>query len=127
ANMRLNSVVHLFQPTARQPWMQAFFMALHLAVYVAIILALPSWPMAIAFVLIHQAAFGVYNSSVFASNHKGMPLTAEGDDLDFLREQVLTSRNVAGHPLTDFWYGGLNYQIEHHLFPTMPRNQLAKA
>jgi hypothetical protein len=32
-----------------------------------------------------------------------------------------------GHPLTDFWYGGLNYQIDHHLFPGMPRNQLKKA
>jgi fatty acid desaturase len=28
---------------------------------------------------------------------------------------------------TDFWYGGLNFQIEHHLFPTMPRNNLKAA
>ncbi|MDP8950858.1 MAG: fatty acid desaturase, partial [Actinomycetota bacterium] len=46
---------------------------------------------------------------------------------DFLRRQVLTSRNVTAHPLTDFWYGGLNYQIEHHLFPSMPRNKLREA
>jgi fatty acid desaturase len=31
---------------------------------------------------------------------------------------------VRGAPLTDLFYGGLNYQIEHHLFPTMPRNNL---
>ncbi|MGH2507321.1 MAG: fatty acid desaturase family protein, partial [Ktedonobacteraceae bacterium] len=24
-------------------------------------------------------------------------------------------------------YGGLNYQVEHHLFPSMPRNNLKKA
>jgi len=47
--------------------------------------------------------------------------------LDFVRRQVLTSRDVKAHPLTDFWYGGLNYQIEHHLFPSMPRNKLKKA
>jgi fatty acid desaturase len=47
--------------------------------------------------------------------------------IDFLRQQVLTSRNVRAHPLTDFWYGALNYQIEHHLFPTMPRNKLREA
>jgi fatty acid desaturase len=47
--------------------------------------------------------------------------------LDFFRLQVLTARNVKAHPVTDFWYGGLNYQIEHHLFPTMARNKLNEA
>jgi hypothetical protein len=47
--------------------------------------------------------------------------------VDFLRRQVLTSRNVIAHPITDFWYGGLNYQIEHHLFPRLPRNKLREA
>ena len=43
---------------------------------------------------------------------------------DYLRCQVLTSRNVKAHPVTDFLYGGLNYQIEHHLFPSIPRNRM---
>lgn len=47
--------------------------------------------------------------------------------LDPVRAQVLTSRNVKGHPITDWFYGGLNYQIEHHLFPSMARAQLGKA
>jgi len=47
--------------------------------------------------------------------------------MDFLHRQVLTSRNIHAHPWTDFWYGGLNYQIEHHLFPGMPRNRLKQA
>jgi fatty acid desaturase len=29
--------------------------------------------------------------------------------------------------MVDFFYGGLNYQIEHHLFPTMPRSKLGQA
>jgi hypothetical protein len=48
----------------------------------------------------------------FAPNHKGMPALSEGHDLDFLRKQVLTSRNVQGGPWVDFVLGGLNYQIE---------------
>jgi fatty acid desaturase len=47
--------------------------------------------------------------------------------LDFLHMQVLTARNVKSSPFTDIWYGGLNYQIEHHLFPSMPRNNYGKA
>jgi len=69
---------------------------------------------------------GVYMASVFAPNHKGMPLIRDRQ-LSFLQQQVVTSRNVRGGPVVDFLYGGLNYQIEHHLFPTMPRNNLAKA
>jgi fatty acid desaturase len=56
-----------------------------------------------------------------------MPLLERDSKVDFLRRQVLTSRNVVAHPITDFWYGGLNYQIEHHLFPRLPRNKLREA
>ena len=53
-----------------------------------------------------------------------MPVLSEEDSLDFLRQQVLTSRNVSGGRLTETMLGGLNYQIEHHLFPAMPRPAL---
>jgi fatty acid desaturase len=56
-----------------------------------------------------------------------MPMLAADDQTDFLRRQVLTSRNVRGGPLVDFALGGLNYQIEHHLFPSMPRPNLRRA
>src|SRR6266849_5278089 len=80
---------------------------------------------AIVFAFVHHLLTGLYMASIFAPNHKGMPLAASGPT-DFLRQQVTTSRNVRG-PLVDYLYGGLNYQIEHHLFPTMPRNNLSRA
>ena len=64
---------------------------------------------------------------VFASGHKGMPIVPRTLKIDFLRRQVLMSRNVRGGPLVDFTMGGLNYQIEHHLFPSMPRPNLKRA
>lgn len=81
---------------------------------------------AVAFVLVQQALFGFYLASVFAPNHKGMLLIGPDDDLDFLHRQVLTARNVKASRFVDAWYGGLNYQIEHHLFPTMARNHLRR-
>ncbi|MGC4853917.1 fatty acid desaturase family protein [Micromonospora sp. DT4] len=63
----------------------------------------------------------------FAPNHKGIPMPTAEDELDFLRKQVLTSRNVRGSRLVDTALGGLNYQIEHHLFPNMPRANLRRA
>ena len=56
-----------------------------------------------------------------------MPVLPAAARVDFLRRQVLTSRNVTGTRLTTLAMGGLNYQIEHHLFPSMPRPNLRRA
>lgn len=125
-SMRLSGADHVFRGLFRGRGVEAALLGAHVAWYVALLALLPSWPIAVAFAAIHQASFGLYNSSVFASNHKGMPMVDAAHRADFLREQVLTSRNVRGHWLTDFWYGGLNYQVEHHLFPTLPRNNLRR-
>ena len=72
-----------------------------------------------------QMILGLHLALVFAPNHKGMPVFEGGLQPSFLEHQVRTSRNVAGGWLVAFVYGGLNYQIEHHLFPTLPRPKLA--
>lgn len=82
---------------------------------------------ALAFFAVHQAVFGLYMGCSFAPNHKGMPSVAPGHKIDFLRRQVLSSRNVRGGWFTDLLLGGLNYQVEHHLFPNMPRDNLRRA
>lgn len=79
----------------------------------------------IIFTLVNYVATGLYIGTVFATNHKGMPIMKE--KIDFVHMQVLTTRNVRGSFIIDYWTGGLNYQIEHHLFQTMPRNNLGKA
>jgi len=40
---------------------------------------------------------------------------------------VRTSRNISGGWWATILMGGLNYQIEHHLFPSMPRPHLRAA
>jgi fatty acid desaturase len=106
---------------------EAIGLALHFALYLGLLLLVMSPAKAAAFVGVHQAVWGFYMSCTFAPNHKGMPILGPGVKLDFLRRQVLTSRNVRGGILTDFALGGLNYQIEHHLFPNMPRPALRRA
>jgi fatty acid desaturase len=100
----------------------------HFAVYGFILCATLGVAGAIVFCLVHRALTGLYLASIFAPNHKGMPLTDPlAQPLGFLREQVLTARNIRGGALIDLIYGGLNYQVEHHLFPSMPRNNLKLA
>ncbi len=101
--------------------------SLHLLGYLGGVFVVLSPVKAVAFIAVHQAIFGVYMGSSFAPNHKGMLVVSAGERLDFLRRQVLTSRNVRGGWITDLLLGGLNYQIEHHLFPNMPRPNLRQA
>jgi fatty acid desaturase len=56
-----------------------------------------------------------------------MPTLPHDSKVDFLRRQVLTSRNIRGGFVMDTFMGGLNYQVEHHLFPNMARPNLKKA
>ena len=98
-----------------------------LALYVGLPLAVLGPWSALVLIVVHRAAAGLYLGLVFAPKHKGMALMGADDGLGFVREQMLTARNVRPHPLTDWWYGGLNYKIEHQLFPTLPRNQLRAA
>jgi fatty acid desaturase len=106
---------------------EAGLLALHFAVYAAVIFYFLSPAKAVAFIAVNQALFGLYLGCAFAPNHKGMPSLTDHEAADFLRRQVLTSRNVRGGPVTDWMLGGLNYQIEHHLFPNMPRPNLKRA
>ena len=111
----------------RYPIMEPVLVVAGLAAYLTLIFAfLGPWHGAL-FIAVHRALGGVYMGSVFAPNHKGMPILEKEDEMDYLHQQVLTARDVKGSPLADFWYGGLNYQVEHHLFPNMPRNNLVRS
>ncbi|MFC8195319.1 fatty acid desaturase family protein [Streptomyces sp. NPDC060006] len=106
---------------------EAAMLTAHLVGYLAALFLVLSPLQAVCFLLVHQGLFGLYMGCSFAPNHKGMPMFGKDDKIDFLRRQVLTSRNIRGHRLTDLALGGLNYQIEHHLFPSMPRPSLRRA
>ena len=124
---RLASVQFLIAKDVKGKWWEVSSMVLHFAIYFGLLFYVLSWWHALLFIAVHQSLMGLYMGSVFAPNHKGMPTFTREDNIDFFRRQVLTSRNINGNPVADFWYGGLNYQIEHHLFPSMPRNKLRKA
>jgi fatty acid desaturase len=73
-----------------------------------------------------QAVLSLYLGISFAPNHKGTPIIETATAAGFARRQVVTARNITGGRFTDFILGGLNYQIEHHLFPSMPRPSLRR-
>jgi fatty acid desaturase len=127
AQLHVASAKAIVRGSGRATMVEALLLLLHAAGYVAALVLVLSPLQAVAFIVVQQGLFGLYLGCAFAPNHKGMPTLTDAEELDFLRRQVLTSRNVRGSRLVDFLLGGLNYQIEHHLFPNMPRPNLRHA
>ncbi|GAA1952796.1 fatty acid desaturase family protein [Kitasatospora viridis] len=126
-NLSYNSFRALRGPAVKRPWLEGALLVAHFAGYFGLVFAAMPAGKAVAFLAVHQALLGLYLGCVFAPNHKGMLMVTPEMKLDFLRRQVLTSRNVRSNLLTDSLMGGLNYQIEHHLFPNMPTPALGRA
>ena len=125
--LRLAGIQYMLQRKLKYPVAEPLLMTAHFAAFIGLVFYLLSPWNAALFLVVHQLLFGLYMGAVFAPNHKGMPMMDEDVSLDYLRRQVVTARNIKPNPVTDFCYGGLNYQIEHHLFPNMPRNRLGEA
>ncbi len=98
-----------------------------LVLYPAVLFVVLSPARAVTFLLVQMVVTGVYLGSVFAPAHVGMPILGADAKMDFFRRQVLISRNITGNRFTTWFMGGLNLQVEHHLFPNMPRPNLRRA
>lgn len=62
-------------------------------------------------------------------NHYCMPMQASmksADEMGFFRFQLTGTSNIKSNLVQRWYYGGLEHQIEHHLFPLMPRYNLAR-
>lgn len=127
-NLHLQGLKYLFtKKKVKGRWLEIGLIVGRLAVVLVPVFIMLPLGMAFAFAGVQFAVFGVYMGIAFAPNHKGMPIIEAGARLDFFTKQVRTSRNISGGWWVTTFLGGLNYQVEHHLFPSMPRPYLAKA
>jgi len=127
-NLHITSIRSLLGSGLTWPRLrEALIIMTRLAIYVGIVFWVLSPGLAFAFLGVQLAVFGFYMGASFAPNHKGMKILPAGSRVDFFTKQVVTSRNIRGGHVMSHAMGGLNYQIEHHLFPTMPRPHLPRA
>jgi fatty acid desaturase len=127
AGLHVSGMKRLLRQRDRAAAVEGLLIAVHAALYLTAVLWVLSPLKALAFVAVQQAVFSLYLGCSFAPNHKGMPIIEGDAEMTFARRQAITARNVTGGRFTTLMLGGLNYQIEHHLFPTMPRPNLARA
>jgi fatty acid desaturase len=125
--LHVASVQTLRQRRDRSAAFETLLLVAHTVVYLGIIFWVLSPLRALVFIAIQQGLFGLYLGCSFVSNHTGMPIFAGDDAATFAERQVVTTRNVSGGLFITWLLGGLNYQIEHHLFPSMARCNLRQA
>ncbi|WP_297442801.1 acyl-CoA desaturase [Sulfurimonas sp.] len=112
----------------RKKWGELALMLLHWPIiWGPIFYLLPFFDAAVIYLTLNFTlspwlAFG------FITNHLGCEVfdKEEGDKLSWMELQMRTSRSLSGGAFVHWFYGGLNTQIEHHLFPKAPRFNLLK-
>lgn len=128
--MRTSSVVHLVRHARRRGIDRGWIADVAcLTVHYTTQLVIPAlvWGVGPALVL-YMALWtivGMYLALVFAPAHMGMPVVIEQNN-DWLH-QLETTRNLRLPRVLRFFFIGLDYQIEHHLFPKIPHQELPRA
>jgi fatty acid desaturase len=125
--IRAYSALFIRARALRNPRAELGLFAVHYAAYFTGLILVLGTGGGLLFAAVHQLLLGLYLGAAFLPNHFGMAVLLPGDQMEFLPRQVITSRNIRGGPVTDYLFGPLGCQIEHHLFPAMPRHNLREA
>jgi fatty acid desaturase len=87
---------------------------------------LPTAPERLAFVLVSFAVTGIQHVQ-FCLNHFSSPVyQGQPKSKAWVESQARGTLNLDTPAYMDWFHGGLQFQIEHHLFPTLPRHNLRK-
>ena len=98
----------------------------HALVFSLLALTMPSVSVAASWWILSNCIGGCFIAIIVFTSHYACDTYDPNDrcQLNFVDLQMYTTRNINPGLFMDWFAGGLNYQIEHHLFPQMPRCRL---
>jgi fatty acid desaturase len=111
----------------RYPIAERVLLVLHWTWY--FILAFGPWNgplVGLLYFFVSQTFSGLLLAVAFGVGHNGMQVFDSDKKPGFAELQVRTTRNVEDKWLNGWFMGGLHYQVEHHLFPMVPRHNLSQ-
>ena len=121
--MRFDSIKYMLK-NRKGIFIDVSLMFMHVAFFLIFSAYFLGFMKAIILYIIVSMLLGIYFGFSFSPNHVGMPIIKSDEKLSYLEMQIMTSRDVKCVKFFDFVFGGLNYQIEHHLFTNVPRKNL---
>lgn len=108
----------------KYPTLEKIALVCHYIGLFAIMYHMPSVVAALLYFFVAQTSCGLMLALVFGLGHNGMAVYPADQRPDFWKLQVTTTRNVTSNPFLHWFCGGLQYQVDHHLFPSLPRHNL---
>lgn len=114
--LRYDGIRDCFQQP-RETRVDRYLIPLHWVVLLILPGLIFGWAPSVRAYLAVSCLSSLMTAAVFIPNHIGLRRLGPGEKVSYLEHQVTTSRNIANPRILDFFYGGLNSQIEHHLFP----------
>lgn len=116
----LNSMRYLFSDMTWRSAVEMILIFIHYIVAIKVTFLFLPTTTAVIFNLAALLFMGIYVGSAFAPNHKGEDMLSPNKKHNWVHQITLT-RNIAPSPIISYVLSGIECQIEHHLFPTMPR------
>jgi fatty acid desaturase len=80
-----------------------------------------SWVQAIGLYVVMMQIGGAYIFTNFSLSHTHLPVTKPDEFLAWAEYSAHHTTNLSNHWFVNWWMAYLNFQIEHHLFPSMPQ------
>jgi sphingolipid 8-(E/Z)-desaturase len=100
-------------------------MAIYWTWHLALLSLLPSTTSRVWFSVASHLSAGILHIQLLLSHLNVQTMDEEEEDsAGFFKFQMAVSRNIDVHWTENWFHGGLEYQIEHHLFPQLPRHEL---
>merc|ERR1719498_783548 len=96
-------------------------MAFRLTMIFGVITRGYSWAGALATYNMYNWIAASYIFTNFSLSHTHLPVTESDDYIHWVEYAIHHTTNLNPNPLTNWWMAYLNFQIEHHLFPSMPQ------
>lgn len=116
---------HIDKKNMKYPLLEKIALVLHYSWLLYVMSFMPLFN-AFAYFIVAQCGCGLFLATVFGLGHNGMAVYPADQRPDFWKLQVSTTRNVTSNWFVDWFCGGLQYQVDHHLFPSLPRHNLKK-
>jgi len=110
----------------RRKWMDILWISLFYIKFLPIMSLKLGLIGAVKFFFLIRLFEGTWFVVVTQSNHVVMDVSHDDEKSNWFRMQLKATCNIEKSYFNDWFTGHLNFQIEHHLFPMMPRHNLYK-
>jgi len=116
--------------TAHYKYTELFAISGYFAWFFALVFSMPTTSQAIAYIMMSHAVAGLLHVQIVLSHwsmetYKGTPYTSNETEWHLM--QLRTTMNIQCYEWLDYLHIGLQFQIEHHLYPRLPRHNLRRA